>query len=187
MILLNGENKSKLVGKGRKIDNRKQEGRGLSEKYSTMTLDATDLRLLRLLQQNAKLTNKELAAELNLTVTPVYERVRRLEREGYIRKYVALLAPERLGINLLAFCHVSLIEHSTPLLQKFEEEVLGLQEVMECYHLAGPNDYLLKIVVDDMPAYQQFIVNRLAALENIGKVQSSFVMTQVKSSTELPI
>jgi Lrp/AsnC family transcriptional regulator, leucine-responsive regulatory protein len=150
-------------------------------------MDILDVKILQLLQGDAKLTHKEIAANLGLTITPAYERVRRLEREGFIRKYVALAAPEKLGFGLVAFCNVSLVQHSTPLLKLFEEKVLSLHEVISCYHIAGQFDYLLKIVVRDMDAYQRFIVDKLAALDNIRQVQSSFVMTEVKYSTALPL
>jgi DNA-binding Lrp family transcriptional regulator len=149
-------------------------------------LDHLDLQILKLLQHDATLTHKEIAAELGLTITPVYERVRRLEREGFILKYVALVSPGKMGLGLTAFCNVSLVRHSTPLLKLFEEKVMSLQEVVICYHIAGQFDYLLKIVVPDMEAYQRFIVDKLAALDNIRQVQSSFVMTEVKNSTALP-
>ena len=118
---------------------------------------------------------------------PVYERIKRLEEDGFVQKYVALLNRKQIGLHLLAFCNVTLKEHSQPYLQQFESEVLSLQEVVACYHLAGMYDYLLKVIIQDMTAYQNFIVNKLAALDNIGQVQSSFVMTPIKESTELPI
>jgi Lrp/AsnC family leucine-responsive transcriptional regulator len=161
---------------------------GSKEKYSGMrNLDATDWRILRLLQENAKYTNKEIAARLGMTTTPVYERIKRLEEDGYVSRYVALLNREQLGLHMLAFCNVSLKEHSQPFLKQFESEVRSLQEVVACYHLAGIYDYLLKVIIKDMAAYQDFIVNKLASLDNIGKVQSSFVMTPIKESTQLPI
>ncbi|MBK6620253.1 MAG: Lrp/AsnC family transcriptional regulator [Saprospirales bacterium] len=150
-------------------------------------IDALDLQILRMLQKDATHTHKEIAAQLGLTITPVYERVRRLERDGFIQKYVALLSPAKAGLGLIAFCNVSLVQHSTPLLKLFEETVLSLQEVVTCYHIAGQFDYMLKIIVPDMEAYQRFIVDKLAALDNIRQVQSSFVMTEVKYSTELPL
>lgn len=150
-------------------------------------IDALDLQILRMLQKDATHTHKEIAAQLGLTITPVYERVRRLERDGFIQKYVALLSPAKAGLGLIAFCNVSLVQHSTPLLKLFEETVLSLQEVVTCYHIAGQFDYMLKIIVPDMDAYQRFIVDKLAALDNIRQVQSSFVMTEVKYSTELPL
>ncbi|MBK8705174.1 MAG: Lrp/AsnC family transcriptional regulator [Saprospiraceae bacterium] len=148
-------------------------------------LDPTDLRILNLLQEDAHLTNKEIAAQLGLTTTPVFERVKRLEEEGYISKYVALVDRAKLDYALAAFCNVQLKEHARSYLKQFEDEVRSLREVIECYHIAGMFDYLLKVVVKDMNAYQDFIVNKLAALNNIGNVQSSFVMTEVKYSTRL--
>ncbi len=122
-----------------------------------------------------------------MTTTPVFERIKRLEEDGFIQRYVALLKREQLGLDMLAFCNVSLKVHSQPYLKQFESEVLSLEEVVACYHVAGMYDYLLKVVIRDMKAYQNFIVNKLATLDNIGKVQSSFVMTQIKDSTALPI
>ena len=150
-------------------------------------LDATDLRILTLLQENAKYTNKEIAARLGMTTTPVYERIRRLEENGYIRGYAALLDKEKMGFQLVAYCNVQLKEHAQAFLRQFEDDVLHLNEVVECYHIAGMFDYLLKVIVKDMAAYQNFIVNKLAALDNIGNVQSSFVMTQVKMAVGLPL
>ncbi len=150
-------------------------------------LDAVDRRILSLLQGNAKLTNKEIAARLGMTTTPVYERIKRLEEDGYIRAYVALVDRERLGYHLVAYCNVQLKEHARRYLDRFEEEVQRLEEVVECYHIAGQFDYLLKVVVGDIPAYHRFIVDKLAALENIGNVQSMFVMREIGHSTALPV
>jgi len=110
-----------------------------------------------------------------------------MEEDGYIRKYVALADKDKLGLSLLAFCNVSLKEHARDALLNFEEQVRDLPEVIECYHIAGLFDYLLKVVVTDMAAYQHFIVNKLAAFDNIGNVQSMFVMTEIKYSTRLPV
>ncbi|OWY19968.1 Lrp/AsnC family transcriptional regulator [Sphingobacteriales bacterium UPWRP_1] len=149
--------------------------------------DATDRRIMHLLQQNCALTHKEIAAETGLTTTPVYERIKRLEREGFISGYVALLNPEKVGRSLTVFCLVSLKEHAKSLLEKFVEEVLRFEEVMECYHIAGNYDYLLKVAVKDMEAYRHFIVNNLAAMNNVAHAHSSFVMTTEKHSTALPV
>ncbi len=146
-------------------------------------LDLIDIQILSFLQKDAKLTNKEIAAQLNLTTTPVYERIKKMEREGVIDKYVALINHQKVGLQLAAFCNVSLKEHSKIFIEKFETEILTFSEVNECYHIAGMFDYLLKVVVADMAAYQNFIINKLATLENIGTVQSSFVMTNIKQST----
>ncbi|MCP3928448.1 MAG: Lrp/AsnC family transcriptional regulator [Bacteroidetes bacterium] len=146
-------------------------------------LDATDKRILQLLQENAKLTNKEIAGKLGMSVTPIYERIKRLERGGVIKKYVAIVDKAKVGLPLVAFCNVSLKEHSQQYILRFEKEVHSLTEVIECYHVAGMFDYLIKVIIKDMEAYQYFIVHKLAALDNIGQVQSSFVLTNIKYST----
>ncbi|HMQ49098.1 MAG TPA: Lrp/AsnC family transcriptional regulator [Saprospiraceae bacterium] len=150
-------------------------------------LDAMDKRILQLLQEDAKFTHKEIAAQLHLTTTPVYERIKRMEREGVIQQYVALVDRKKIHLSLMAFCNVSLKEHSTDFLVQFERDIQLLPEVVECYHIAGLFDYLLKVVVKDMDTYQHFVAKKLAALENIGRVQSAFVMTEIKYSPGLPI
>lgn len=150
-------------------------------------LDATDKKILQLLQEDAKYTHKEIAAQLHLTTTPVYERIKRMEREGVIQQYVALVDRKKIQLSLMAFCNVSLKEHSTNYLVQFEQDIQLLPEVVECYHIAGLFDYLLKVLVKDMDTYQLFVSKKLAALENIGRVQSAFVMTEIKYSPNLPI
>ncbi|WP_291910695.1 Lrp/AsnC family transcriptional regulator [Chitinophaga sp. CB10] len=147
------------------------------------TLDHTDKRILTLLQKDAKLNTKEIAHRIGLSVTPTYERLKKIEKLGIIRNYVTLLDPEKVGKTLMAYCNVSLQLHSLPLLRKFEAAVMKLDEVMECFHLAGNYDYLLKVVVDDMKSYQHFITQKLATIENIAQVHSSFVMTEIKHTT----
>lgn len=151
------------------------------------SLDAADRSLLRLLQEDAFMTTKEMANRVNMSVTPVFERVKRLEREGYVLRYTALLDRRKMHLPLLIFCDVSLREHNRHFLLRFEQEVADLPEVIECHHIAGAYDYLLKVVARDMDDYQRFVKEKLAALENIGRVQSHFVMTEVKNSTVLPV
>ncbi|NIG56225.1 Lrp/AsnC family transcriptional regulator [Chitinophaga sp. Cy-1792] len=146
-------------------------------------LDKTDRRILQVLQEDARLNTKEIAHKIGLSVTPTYERLKKIEKLGIIKKNVALLDGEKLGKTMVAYCNVSLQLHSLPLLRKFEAAIHRHEEVMECYHVAGNYDYLLKIVVDDMKSYQQFITTKLAAIENIANVHSSFVMTEIKNST----
>ncbi|NRB53515.1 MAG: Lrp/AsnC family transcriptional regulator [Saprospiraceae bacterium] len=150
-------------------------------------LDAIDRRILKMLQFDGKATIKEMANQLNMTNTPVFERVKRLERDGFIKQYTAILDRQKIGLQMVVFCTVSLKVHHADFLERFEQEVTCLEEVVECYHIAGMFDYLLKVVVRDMDVYRQFVSKKLAALENIGKVQSSFVMTEIRNSTELPI
>lgn len=150
-------------------------------------LDATDRRILKMLQFDGKATIKEMANQLNMTNTPVFERVKKLERDGFIKQYTAILDRQKIGLQMVVFCTVSLKVHHADFLERFEQEVTCLEEVVECYHIAGMFDYLLKVVVKDMDVYRQFVSKKLAALENIGKVQSSFVMTEIRYSTALPI
>lgn len=152
-----------------------------------MVLDETDVRILELLQADALLTNKELADKLGKSITPVYERIRRLEKEGYITRYAAILDKNKLGRNVVAFTNVQLKQHAQQILTSFEKSIVKFEEVMECYHMTGVYDYLLKIVVTDMNAYRDFIVNKLAKLTDIATVQSSFVMTEVKHETAYKI
>lgn len=152
-----------------------------------MILDKTDIRLLELLQSDARLTTKELADKLGKSVTPVYERKRKLENEGYITRYTAIVDKNKIGKSLVAFTNVQLRQHAQQILLNFEKTIIKFEEVMECYHMTGVYDYLLKITVSDMSAYQDFIVNKLAKLTDIGTVQSSFVMTEVKHETAYKI
>lgn len=150
-------------------------------------LDASDRNILRLLQEDAFLTTKEIAARVNMTTTPVFERIKRMEQEGYIARYSALLDRRKVDLPLLVFVDVSLREHNRDYLLRFEQEIARLPEVIECHHIAGAYDYLLKVVVGDMDDYQRFVKEKLAALENIGRVQSHFVMTEIKNTTVLPL
>lgn len=150
-------------------------------------LDQTDVRILQLLQNDARLTNKEIADKLGKTVTPIYERIKWMEQEGYIQRYVAVLDKNKIEKTLVAYTNVQLKEHSHPMLKAFERDIVKFDEVMECNHMTGIYDYLLKIVVKDMNEYQGFIVNKLAKLPNIGTVQSGFVMTEVKHETAYKI
>lgn len=148
-------------------------------------LDETDYKILHLLQEDALITNKEIAARLGLTTTPVHERIKRMERDGVIQKYTAVLDRRKLDKNLIVFVNVSLKEHAKEFLEKFENDVQLLSEVVECYCISGDSDFLLKIIVKDMDEYRSFILNKLAALSNIGNAQSHFVVTEVKQASIL--
>lgn len=144
-------------------------------------LDSIDIQILKLLQNDAKRTVKEISSVLGLTSTPIYERVKRLEKLGFITGYHARLNKAKLGFDLVAFCMVSLEAHHADMITQFQRDIQKLPEVFECYHMAGNVDYLLKIVVEDMAHYQKFVAEKLAKLNNIGRVQSSFVMKEVKN------
>jgi len=148
-----------------------------------MTLDPIDKKLLLLLQIDSKKTTKELSLKLNLSVTAVYERIKKLEREGVIDKYVALLNKSKVDKGFVVFCHLKLIQHSQEFLTKFESEVVKLSEVLECFHVSGDYDYILKIVVKDMEAYREFLVSKLTTLQHIGSTQSTFMISEVKNTT----
>ena len=150
-------------------------------------IDNTDKSILRLLQNNSKLTIKEMANKLNLTPTPIFERIKRLEKESYITSYRAVIDRKKVGLSLLVFCNISLNQHEATFISKFEKDIQRFTEVIECYHIGGMFDYLLKVIVHDMDAYQYFVAKKLAKIDNIGQVQSSFVMTEVKSTANLPI
>ncbi|CAA9200877.1 Lrp/AsnC family transcriptional regulator [Flavobacterium collinsii] len=148
-----------------------------------MTLDTTDKKLLVLLQTDSKKTTKELSLKLNLSVTAVYERIKKLEREGIIKNYVALVDKTKIEKGFVVFCHLKLIQHTKEFLTKFESEVIKLNEVLECHHVSGDYDYILKVLVKDMEAYREFLVTKLTNLQHIGSTQSMFMISEVKNST----
>jgi DNA-binding Lrp family transcriptional regulator len=150
-------------------------------------IDQIDREILKRLQKDSSVTIKELAEVLSLTTTPVHERIKRLEREGIIKKYVALLDQKKIYKNLIVFISISLKNHSRTYLEKFVAEVARFEEITECYHIAGNFDYLLKAQLKDMEAYQQFILSKLSVNNNISQVQSSFVLNKDKHSTALPV
>ncbi|WP_297334069.1 Lrp/AsnC family transcriptional regulator [Flavobacterium sp.] len=147
-----------------------------------MTLDAIDKKLLLLLQKDSRRTTKELSLQLNLSVTAVYERVKKLEREGVINRYVALLNTKKVQRAFVVFCHIKLVQHTKEYLTKFEQEVKKLDEVLECYHVSGDYDYILKIYVADMEAYREFMVTKLTTLQHIGSTHSTFMISEVKNT-----
>ena len=146
------------------------------------TLDEIDLQILRILQKNAKLTNKELADAVHLTPTPVFERQKRLERKGYIIKYVAVLNPEKLNQGLQVFCKVKLKQINHEIADAFTRRIMRIPEVTECYNTSGAYDYLLKVRARDMKQYQEFVLNKLGEIENLSSIESTFVMSEVKQN-----
>ncbi len=150
-------------------------------------LDITDLRILRELQQDAKLTNVELAAKINLSPSPTLARVKRLESDGVISRYVALADPHALGLKVNVFVRVSLEKQEAKALEKFEQAVSHFDEVMEVYLMTGDEDYLLRIVVPDLQALEKFILDNLTRIPGIKNIKSSFALKQVKYKTALPI
>lgn len=151
------------------------------------TLDKTDLRILRTLQENARLTTKELAARVNLSTTPVFERLKRLETNGYIKKYVAVLDAEKLNQGFIVFCNVKMEQISHQIAKEFIRIIHEIPEVTECYNISGRFDYLLKIHAPNMKYYQEFILNVLGTIENLGSLESTFVMDTVKHEYGIPL
>ncbi len=148
-----------------------------------MIFDATDKQLLLYLQQDSKQTNKELSNKLNLSVTAVYERIKKLEKNGFINKYVALVSKEKIDKSFVAFCHIKLVQHAQEYVVRFEKEVANIDEVLECYHISGDYDYLLKVLVKDMEAFREFMVKKLTTIDHIGSTHSMFVINEVKHTT----
>ncbi|TVZ50952.1 Lrp/AsnC family transcriptional regulator [Dokdonia sp. Hel_I_53] len=147
-----------------------------------MKLDVIDKKILMLLQKDSKITNKELSLSLNLSVTAIYERIKKMERSGVIAHYVALVDKQKVELDFQVFCHVKLAHHGKEAISSFEKDVIKLDEVLECFHVSGDYDYLLKVVVKDMEHYRSFMVTKLTALKFIGSTQSSFTISEVKNT-----
>lgn len=146
-------------------------------------LDSKDKKLLILLQNDAKKTTKQLAAELDLSVTAVFERIKKLEKQQIIKSYVALLNPEKIQKDFIVLCHVKLVQHKKEYISQFEKEITQFPEVLECFHVSGDSDYILKICVKDIQEYREFMVSKLTNLQHIASTQSSFMIKEVKNST----
>lgn len=144
-------------------------------------LDKTDLLLLKILGNNSNYTIKELAKQVNLSPTPVLQRVRRLENEGYIKKYIALLNPEKFRQGFIVFCNIKLKQHDRKIGKRFVEDIIKIDEVVECFNISGDYDFILKVFVKDMKHYQDFVLNKLGTVESIGSTHSTFVMAEIKN------
>lgn len=153
----------------------------------TEKLDKVDLQILRTLQENARLTTKELAAQVSLSSTPVFERLKRLEREGYIKKYIAVLDADKLNQGFVVFCNVKLRRMNKDIAMEFTRIIQNIPEVTECYNISGSYDYLLKIHNPNMKYYQEFIINVLGTIDSLGSLESMFVMDEVKHDYGLHI
>ena len=153
----------------------------------THELDKTDLQILKILQENGRITIKDLALKVHLSPTPVFERVRRLEASGVIERYTTVLNAAKLGQGFLVFCSVKLRRMGKDIAHDFVERIKDIPEVAECYNISGEFDYLLKIYAPDMQYYNEFCINVLGTIESLGSIQSSFVMNPVKTSVGLPL
>lgn len=164
--------------------------KGDSSKYDLImahNLDSTDRDILRLLQQDAMMTNKELSYKLYKSIATIHDRIRRLKEQGYILRTVAILDRKKIDKGLIAFSQVLLNDHAIDTLRQFETEVAKFPEVMECFQMTGSFDFLLRIATTDMDAYHEFYRNKLATLPNITTVQSYFVLSETKSVTAYPM
>lgn len=152
-----------------------------------MNFDAIDTKLIQLLQNDSKQTNKQLSNKLNLSITAIYERIKKLENNGVIDKYVALVKKEKVDKAFVAFCQIKLEKHTQEYVVKFEKEVIKLTEVLECYHISGDYDYLLKVLVKDIKAFREFMVNKLTSISHIGSTHSTFMINEVKHTTAISV
>lgn len=160
-----------------------QKGENAVEVFPS--LDKVDVAILKLLQQNARMTVKELSERVHLSTTPVHERIKRLEQSGVIKQYAALLDNRKVKKGLMVICHISLKQHSKTAGISFIKSIQAMPEVVECYNISGEFDFMLKVVAEDMNAYYDFHVNKLGQVENLGHQQSTFVMGVIKDTHEL--
>jgi len=152
-----------------------------------LNLDNTDKQILEILQTNGRITNSELAKLVNMSPSPTLERVKKLERNGYILKYVALLDPAKVGTHFFSYVEVTLVRHGKGAVERFMNSITELEEVLECHHITGGADFLLKIATKDIPAYEDFIIHTLTALPDVQHLKTLVVLSTLKQETKLPI
>ncbi len=151
------------------------------EKSSAMKpLDEIDRKLLNILQQNSRITIRELSDKLNLSTTPIHERIKKLEKNGYIKQYLTLVDPKLIGKKLIVYISVSLNSHTKEAIEDFEREMDKLDEVMECYYVSGNTDFLVKVHCNDMDDYHNFVTHKFSTIKNITQFFSAFVMSEAK-------
>ena len=155
------------------------------QKEQTPILDKKDLEILKYLQVNARMTVREIADKVHLSTTPVHERIRRMEENGVITQYITLVNAVKIGKGLMVICYVSLKQHSKNAGAKFIKNIMEMNEVLECLTISGEFDFMLKVLVENMDAYYDFHVNRLSEIENVGNVQSVFVMGVIKDTKQV--
>ena len=150
-------------------------------------LDVIDLKILNILQEDATISNVDLSKKIDLSPSPCLVRVKRLEKRGFIKKYVTLIDPVKVGLKVTVFIHVTLEKQIETALEIFEKEISDKPEVMECYLMTGESDYLLRVIVDDLQSLEKFILNFMTKIPGVGNIKSSFALKQVKYKTVLPI
>ena len=149
--------------------------------------DHIDKKILMLLQENGRITTKEMAAQLGMSSTPVFERTKKLEKAGIISHYAAIINPEKLGKKLYAFAHISLKDHSKVLVEQFSKQISEIPEVLECHYVTGDSDFILKIILKDMEKYREFMMDSIFNMHNIAKVETYLSLSVSKSSTTIPL
>lgn len=165
-----------------------QQNRNKKRTMATQeTLDDIDIKILRLLQQNSHLTVKELAARVNLSPSPTFERQKRLEREGYIQRYGAIVDHHKMGHNVIVLCNIRLKQHTHDLIQQFMDTVQNIDQITECYNTTGDYDFQIKVYAHDMKDYQDFMLNTLGNIDCIGSLHSIIVIGEIKDSHYIPV
>lgn len=152
-----------------------------------LNIDETDIKLLNHLQNDCNITTKELAQNVHLSSTPVFERIKRLENEGFIKKYVAVLDADKLEKDFMVFCNVKLKQHNKEIGFHFINDIMEIKEITECYNISGDFDFMLKVFVTNMKQYQNFVLNKLGTIDCIDSIQSIFVMSEIKNTYALPL
>ncbi len=150
-----------------------------------LNLDEKDLGILKLLQEDAKMTIRDIARQLNLSTTPVYERIRKMEQAGVIKQYAAIVDPRKINKSLTVLCYITLKEHNKKCGRKFIQEILSFTEVTECLNISGEFDFMIKVQVKDMDEYREFYVNKLGELDNLSHTQSIFVISVIKATHQV--
>jgi len=151
------------------------------------TLDKIDTQILTILQKNSNRTTKSIANELGMTTSPIFERIKKLEKQGYIKKYVAVLNNKKIGLKQTVFIGITLQGHTRSYLEKFVKEINNFPEIIECHRVSGNFDYLLKLVVEDIEAYERFIISKLTLLPYLGNVQSLITLSTGKETNEIDL
>lgn len=159
----------------------------IETKDNILKLDETDIKILEILQTQGRITNSKLAKSVNMSPSPTLERVKKLERNGLIEKYVAILNAEKAGINCFTYTEVTMVRHEKEAVERFMESITGFNEVLECHHIAGEADFLLKVATKNIPAYEDFILHRLAALPDVQHLKTLVVLSTLKQETRLPV
>lgn len=152
-----------------------------------MNIDKIDKKILETLQDNGRIKNSDLAKIINISPPPTAERVKKLEKNGYIKKYTALVDPTKVGITCFTFVEVTLVRHGKAAVERFMSSIVEIEEVLECHHITGDADFLLKIATKDIPSYEQLLIQTLTALPDVQHLKTLVVLSTLKQETKIPI